>query len=247
MAIVVFEHSASTGVLRLGAALRDYGHRLRVIALHEGGRPPVDLVDVDGVVTCGGPQSINDNHAWVEPEMDFLRAANDEALPIIGVCLGSQVLAKALGGEVGPVDGGLEIGWHEVSLTDVGREDVIHAGIAWESMQFHWHRDHVTKAPPGARILARSQRSPIQAWALGLRTYGLQYHPEIYPETIETWIAEEPQALQEAGITAAHLREQTTEHSPAFARLSQRLFESIALFLMPADHRIQGLVKDLHH
>ncbi len=247
MAIVIFEHSPSTGALRLGAALRDYGHQLRVFSLHEGDQLPVDLDDVDGVVSCGGSQSITDHQPWLDAEMDYLRAASDAALPIVGVCLGSQILAKALGGEVGSVQGGIELGWHDVCLTDVGREDIVYSGIAWESMQLHWHREQVTVVPPGARVLARSERCAIQAWALELRTYGLQYHPEIYPETIETWAAQEPQALAEAGVTLQQLRDQTDKHYPAFARLSQRLFESIAFFLMPADRRIEGAVKDLHH
>ena len=247
MAIVVFEHSATTGALRLGATLRDYGHKLRVVGLNDDGAIPMDLDDVDGVITTGGPQAANDDRPWAEPEMKFLQAAHEAELPIVGICLGNQVLAKALGGEVGPIKGGIELGWHEVSLTDAGRDDIIHAGLAWESMQFHWHREQVTKPPPGARVLAKSKRCNVQAWALGLRTYAFQYHPEVYPETIDIWAEDEPEALEEAGLLLDKLNEQTREHYPAFERLTARLFESIALLLMPADRRITGLVKDLHH
>ena len=100
---------------------------------------------------------------------------------------------------------------------------------------------------PGARVLATSQRCAVQAWALGLRTYGFQYHPEAVPETVETWAAEEPAALDEAGVTLDQLKARTAEVYPAFERLTARLFEWVSLLLMPADRRIRGLVKDLHH
>ena len=247
MAIVVFEHSPSTGAQRLAATLRDYGHRLRVIALHETGPVPPDLDDVDGVVTTGGPQSALGDHPWLEPEITYLRMAREAELPVVGICLGCQVLARALGGEVGPVEGGIELGWHDVSHTPAGAEDPLHAGIAWTAPMLHWHREQVTEVPPGARVLATSQRCAVQAWALGLRTYGFQYHPEAVPETVETWAAEEPAALDEAGVTLDQLKARTAEVYPAFERLTARLFEWMSLLLMPADRRIRGLVKDLHH
>lgn len=247
MSILVLEHSPSTGALHLGATLRDYGHRLRTIALHEGDPLPPDLDDVDGVVTTGGPQSALKEHSWLEPEMDLLRRADAAALPVIGVCLGSQILARALGGELGPTEGGVELGWHEVSLTPVGAEDVLYAGIAWRSPQFHWHREQVAKTPPGARVLASSKRCPVQAWGRGLRTCAFQYHPEIDPETIERWVSQDPKALQEAGTSLEQLRHDTQRYYPEYERLRQRLFQSIALCLLPADQRAEGLVKDLHH
>jgi GMP synthase-like glutamine amidotransferase len=245
--IIVFEHGASTGALHLGASLRDHGHRLRVVALYDDDPVPADLDDVDAVVTTGGRQSPLDDHPWVEPQLQYLRRAHAAGLPVIGLCLGCQLLARALGGEVAPMADGIELGWHDVSLTPSGAEDPLHAGIAWEAPQLHWHRYEVKEVPPGARILAGSQRCRVQTWALGLRTYGIQYHPEVYPETVVTWAAESPQDLDEAGIKPDLLRAQTRELYRPYARRRDRLFESIALSLVPADRRNQGLVKDLHH
>ncbi len=247
MAIVILQHGPTTGAMRLGATLRDYGHRLRVIDLHAGEPVPRDLDDTVGIVSTGGDASASADHPWLEPEMELLARADEASLPVIGLCLGSQVLARALGGQVAPMDGGIELGWHEVILTPIGAEDPLHAGIAWTSMQFHWHRDHVTVAPDGARVLAKSARCPIQAWARGLRTYGFQHHPEVYADTVAVWAAEHPEDLDEAGVTLDDLRAKTITHYGAFERLSRRLFESIALLLVPADKRYQGLVRDLHH
>ncbi|MCI0365351.1 MAG: type 1 glutamine amidotransferase [Phycisphaerales bacterium] len=248
MSILIFEHSDSAGSERLGETLRDYGHRLNVLRLHDGDDVPPDLDNVDGIITCGGPQSAyDDSIAWLAPQMSLLRQARQIDMPIVGLCLGSQILARALGGVVEKLPGGIEFGWHQVTLNALGREDVIHTGIAWTSLQFQHHRDHVSKLPPGGRLLSSSARCKGQAWSHGLRTYGFQYHPEITIETIERWVQEEPEALQEAGITPDQLPQQTERFYPAFARLADRLFESIALFLMPVDRRYQGLVKDLHY
>ena len=247
MSIVILEHSPSTGAMRLAAALRDYGHRLRVIELHAGAAVPSDLDDTDGIVATGGKYSANNNEPWLEPEMKLLAEADAAQLPVIGICLGSQVLARALGGEVSTMDGGIELSWHEVALTPVGAEDPLFAGIAWTSMQFHWHQDEVSKMPDGARVLATSQRCKAQAWTHGLRTYGFQYHPEVYADTAEAWAGQDPDDLQKAGITLDELKKQTAEHYPSFERLSNRLFESIAMLLVPSDRRYKGLVKDLHH
>jgi GMP synthase (glutamine-hydrolysing) len=248
MSILVFEHSDSSGSERLGEALRDYGHRLRILRLDEGDHVPPDLDDVDGIISCGGPQSAYDDAiAWLEPQIELMRQAHELQLPIVGLCLGSQILGRALGGTVEKHAGGIEFGWHEVKLTPVGREDAIHTGIAWSSTQMHHHRDHVSQLPPGARLLSSSAKCKVQAWVVGLRSYGFQYHPEVTIETIERWAREEPEALRESGLTIEQLRAQTQKHYAAFARLSQRLFESIALFLMPVDRRSRGLVKDLHY
>jgi GMP synthase-like glutamine amidotransferase len=245
MATIILEHSDLTGSGRLGEVLRDYGHRLEVRRLHAGDAVPTDLQGVDAVVSCGGPHAPDDDSEWAEREIEFLRMASTAALPVVGICLGSQLLARALGGELEKQT--ISCGWHEVSLTPVGREDPVFMGMPWRSRQVLWHRYHVTTPPPGARVLASSERSPVQAWAVGLRTYGIQYHPEAYAETVERWADDEPEALEEAGITRDQLVQQADRYDATTARLAHRLFESMALVLMPVDRRYAGIAKDMHH
>lgn len=247
MAILVFKHSELTGIERLGETLRDYGHPFREVALHEGDPVPPDLDDVSAIISCGGPQSVHrDPPDWLQAEMALIRSAADRAIPVLGLCLGCQILAKALGGEVGPLEEPMELGWHEVQLNHLGREDPLFAGQPWTSMQIQWHGDQVTKLPDGARVLATSPRG-VQAWASGLRSYGLQYHPEASAQTLHAWALDEPDQVERAGLTIDELESQSQLHYPNFQRLSQRLFESIALCLIPVDRRYAGVAKDLHH
>lgn len=248
MAILVIKHSPHAGIHRLGETLNDYGHRLRTVAVHEGDTLPPDLDDVDGIVSCGGAPSANDDSLeWLAPEMDLIRAAHEHGLPVVGLCLGAHITARALGGTVMPCDDGIQLGWFDVRLNHIGREDPLHAGIAWTSPQFHWNREQVTKPPDGARVLASSHRCKIECWALGLRTYAFQYHPEIHRQTIDTWIDDDPYALEEANETREELATQTKQHFPTMQRLTDRLFQSIALLLMPVDRRYKGVAKELHH
>ena len=248
MATVVFEHSDRSGSMRLGEALLAHGHRLNVQRLHEGGEVPIDLDDVDAVLTCGGaPSATDDSLPWLEAEMAFLRAAHEADIPVLGICLGSQILGRALGGTVTKMKGGMELGWHEVTLTPVGCEDPLHAGIGWTTVQPHWHGDEVSTLPDGARLLASSKQCAHQCWAVGQRTYGIQYHPEIREDTLIRWAEDDPKALSAAKMSMDQLRQDNETHYAAAARLADRLFESIALLLMPLDRRYAGIAKDLHH
>jgi len=248
MAILIFEHTNTCGGERLATTLRDYGHRLRTRRLHEGDSVPVDLDDVDAIISCGGPQSANDDgNSWLAPQMELMKQAHALEMPIVGLCLGSQILARAFGGAVEKNPAGLEFGWHEVTLTSSGREDPLHAGQGWNTSHFHHHRDHVSRLPAGARLIAGSAKCKVQAWALGLRTYAFQYHPEVTLRTIDNWAKDEPGVFVESGLTSEQLREQNRRHFAGFERVTQRLFESIALLLMPVDRRQRGLVKDLHY
>ncbi len=247
MATLIIEHSDITGADRLGDTLRAHGHNLDIRRMHRGDDLPPDLDQVDAIVVCGGAYSPDDKTDWFEPLAKLLRQAHELDLPLVGICFGNQFLAQALGGEVGRLESGVQLGWHEVRLNSAGREDPLHAGLAWTSLQPCWNRWAVTTLPPGARTLASTDACPNTTWALGLRTYGFQYHPEIYLDTFDKWAADEPQGLEEVGLTLEELRTQTDANFPAFERLSNRLFGAIALLLMPVDRRYAGATKDLHH
>src|SRR5690606_9295573 len=115
-----------------------------------------------------------DQHPWMAGEMALLKAAYEAEIPIVGICLGCQLLAAALGGEVGPMDAGPEIGWHTVQLGFPGTIDPLHNGVPWKTTQFHAHGQEIKKLPAGAVPLAGSKACKMQAWKAGYRTCGFQ-------------------------------------------------------------------------
>ena len=179
MAIVVFQHDPHEDAAALGTVLRDCGHRLRVIRLHAGDAVPPDLRDTDGVLALGGPMNVDQGaqFPWLAEEMTFLKRCVDADKPVVGVCLGAQLLAASLGGEVEAGEM-YEFGWHPVRLAFPGTIDPVYAGIRWESPQFHMHGQAVSTLPPGATPLAGSKFCRTQAFRVGLRAYGIQYHFE---------------------------------------------------------------------
>ena len=118
------------------------------------------------------------------------------------------------------------------------------AGIGWKTIQAHWHGHEVCELPPGARLLASSEKCRHQAWAVGISTYGIQYHPEIHMRRLGEWADDEPDDLGAVGLTREALDRSTAEHFSAAARLADRLFGAVALLLMPADRRYAGVGRD---
>ncbi|MGY8753066.1 MAG: type 1 glutamine amidotransferase [Phycisphaerales bacterium] len=237
MSILIIEHSKLTGSDRLGERLREDGHRLQVVRVHLGEQLPTDLDEIDGVITCGGPQDPTCNEPWIEQELHLLRSANALELPIFGLCLGSQLIARALGGELTKCDSP-EMGWYAVDLTPVGRADFILSGQPWSGPQFHWHQWQVSTLPEGATLLASSERCNVQAWMQGTNTYAVQFHPECTAARMESWIKDDASDLERAGISASTIREDIEKNFEDYERLTIRLFDMISQLLMPMHNRL---------
>jgi GMP synthase (glutamine-hydrolysing) len=238
MPTLVIECSDLAGSRRLGTTLLDHGHRLDVRRLHRGDALPSDLQGVDALLCLGGPQSANDDEiAWMPDVLALMKAAHVAGIPILGVCLGCQLLARALGGTVGAMPNGPRNGWGHVELTPDGREDPLHKGLPWSMMSFHWNNDCVVELPPDAHRLAVGADGDVQAWMLGVSTYGVQHHPEIDREQIGQWAADDAALLTERGVDVAELQSMSDREFDAFERLSNRFFESVAMLLMPLDRR----------
>jgi len=241
MAILVFQHHALETPGRLGAILRDYGHRLNVIELHEGDNLPPDLDGIDGVLSLGGPMNVDQTteHTWIEGELDLLRRAHEAHIPVVGLCLGAQLVAKALGGEVGAMTQP-EAGWHPVNLAFPGTIDPLHNGIPWRTNQLHLHAQEVTSLPDGGTPLAGSQACRTQAYKVGLTTYCFQYHFEWKRDTIEKVLRENSDMLQQAGASTDDVIAGLDTHYELHRHLGDRLCHNIANLLMPIDKRFGG-------
>ena len=236
MSILVLEHDAAETAAALGVTLAQQGHELRVLRLHDRQPLPPDLDDVDGIVSMGGPANVDqeDQFPWLGHERAYLQRAHEAGVPIVGVCLGAQMVATALGGEVGAM-ATPEVGWGNVRLAFPGTIDPVLAGIAWNSTQFHLHAQEVTQLPPGATPLAGSQACRNQAFKVGMRTYAFQYHFEWTADVIRE-IARQDSLAQANG--AAHaIIDGLDDFYTGYRRQGDRLSEQIALFLFPVDTR----------
>lgn len=237
MSILVLQHHPSETTSVLGKTLTEHGHRLTVINLHAGDKLPVDLDDVTGLVIMGGPQNVDQTaeFPWLEGEMDLIRQAHKLGLPMVGICLGAQLVAKALGGEVAGM-AKPEVGFGMVKLTMPKFVDPILQGIRWEFPAFHLHGQEVTKLPPDSMPLCMTAACKIQAYRVGLNIYCFQYHFEADQALLRKFAQFE--FLKQGGLDAAAVDKQIEEHYKEYRRLGDRLCDNIAVLLMPVDRRI---------
>lgn len=239
MSIIVFQHSEIGTPGRLGLTLRDHGFHLDIRKLHvTRNAVPPDLDNVHGVISLGGEMNVGDPHPWMAEEMAFIKAAHDRQLPVIGICLGAQLVAAALGGEVAPM-AKPEVGFHTVSLNPTGQIEPMLAGIAWDSPAMCTHGQEVTKLPLGATLLASSKMCRNHVFKAGIRTYAFQSHPECDRQMVEAyWKGDELAAR--AGVSAAELAQQIEKHYAEYARLSDRLAVNIATLAFPVVKRLSA-------
>jgi len=137
------------------------------------------------IVIMGGPMSVNDPLPGLAEELKLIERALHDATPALGICLGSQLIAKALGARVYR-NAELEIGWAPVSFTPAAQADAIFGPMKSPTQFFHWHGE-TFDLPKGAEWLAYSHKTRHQAFRYGRGVYGLQFHPEVTPEMIVDW------------------------------------------------------------
>lgn len=244
MAIIIFQHSPLGTPGRLGLTLRDHGfkldiRRLDLPASRTNPHVPADFDNVDGVISLGGPQNVGDAHAWMQPEVEFLREAHRRQLPLLGVCLGHQLIAAALGGKVGPMEKP-EWGFPDVNQLPVANTDTILAGIPWTSRQFQAHAQEVKELPPGATLLQSSAQCKGQAFRAGLRTYAFQYHFECDKEMVAKFADSSRDELATLGLDAAAIRTQADQSYDRFAVVADRLCVNLAAYLFPVGRLVMA-------
>lgn len=188
MKLLVFQHidCEHPGVLR--SFLEEDGIGWTAIELDEG-EPIPELADFDALWVMGGPMDVWDvvEHPWLITEKKAIRHwVGELKRPFLGLCLGHQLLANAMGGTCGPQNPP-EIGIMDVELTPEGENDPIFNGLAKRQKCLQWHSVAVAEPPEGASVLARSPACPIQALRVGERAWSMQYHIELEPDTIDNW------------------------------------------------------------
>lgn len=234
--ILVLQHSR-VGAGRLGATLRDHAFKLDIrkvaIPVDQGGDEfPHDLDGYQGLICLGGPALPDQNDDWILREIELIKEAHSMELPLIGICLGHQLIARALDGDVGKMDKP-EWGFENVKLTTQGQIEAMLGGIPWTSPQFQSHTYEVTKAPPGATVLAENEHSGVQAYKVGHRTFGFQYHFEADGPMLEFFEKTDADFMEQAGVTGSAFRAQAVEHYDMFARVADRLCVNLVTYAFP--------------
>jgi GMP synthase-like glutamine amidotransferase len=186
--LVVVQHIACETPGILLESLCDQGRPVETVRLFEGDRLPDELSTCSGLLIMGGPMSVNDEaeYPWLQMEDRLLKTALSLDFPTLGICLGSQLVAKAAGGTVrrGPRK---EIGWYPIRLTPSGRQDPLFRELPEEIEVFQWHGEYFD-TPPGAVNLARSDLYECQAFSIGRNVYGLLFHLEVTGPMVMEWM-----------------------------------------------------------
>ncbi len=197
------------------------GHEIAGTRLDEGeGLPSHDGHDL--LIVMGGPMSVHDEdeHPWLAEEKRHIRAAIDAGKKVLGICLGAQLIADALGAEVRPAEH-KEIGWFEVERTDESDQCPVFYKLPRRFMAFHWHGERFA-LPDGARHLATSEACDAQAFSYNDRVFALQFHVESTPESVQRLVDHCGGEL-EAGGTYVQTAQQMTGDAARFSALTPRI------------------------
>lgn len=191
--LLVVQHTAPEAAGRLGAWLTGAGLRLEPVRPYAGEALPTSLDGYGGLLVLGGPQAAyadsNGAHGapWLAATKALLRAAVSSGVPTLTICLGAQLLAEACGGRVRPGSKGPEYGAALVARRDVAAQDELFGLVPFTPDVISWHDDEIVDLPPGAVLLATGTTYPNQAFRVGPRAWGLQFHIETTPEQVAGW------------------------------------------------------------
>jgi len=227
--IMVLKHVAAEPLGLLDPMIRERGHRIRYVNFHRQPDASPSLDRYDALVVLGGPMNVGENrrHPHLLTECRLIARALERNIPVLGICLGAQLLAHVLGAHVGPARRP-EIGWYPVRprLNDI-REDAVLNPLQKETPVFQWH-GHGFEIPADAVHLAESDDCPGQAMAYGGNAWGFQFHLELDAGLIRRWLGS-PAYLAELeasglGLTPARILEDTERFLDDTRQLAGRVF-----------------------
>lgn len=226
--LLIFQHVAAEPLGTLDPLIRRRGHRMRFVNFE---REPDAQPDVDpyhGLVMLGGPMNVEDadRRAHLRTEMRAIERMLAQGKPVLGICLGAQLLAHVLGAGVHR-HAQPEIGWHRLHTTAAGRSDAVLAPLGEAAQVFQWHGCRFD-IPAGAVHLAETALCPPQAFRYGENAYGFQFHLEMDQPLIERWLQTPAyrDELIESGGDAEAIRRDTAAHIATMQTQAQAVFST---------------------
>jgi GMP synthase (glutamine-hydrolysing) len=223
---LVLRHVQAEGLGLLANVLREHGIHHRYLDLPRGEPPPRDLRGVGGLIVLGGPMAVYeaDRHPFLATESGLVERALTAGRPVLGICLGAQLIANVLGARVYRGER-REVGWAPITLTEDGREDPVFGLMQPTATVFHMHSD-TYELPPDGRNLARSALYEQQAFRWGDLVYGLQFHLEFTETMIQRLVSESDSRayIAEAGIDPPSLLTEAGTHVRRLGAVVQKVF-----------------------
>ena len=228
--VLVVQHEDDDPPAWLGEWMTTAGAELDVRRCHLGDSLPSTLEDHDGLLVMGGEMGAYDDagHAWLTPTKALVREAVETDVPVLGICLGHQLAAVALGGTVAPHTGGAQVGVFDVGWTEAAAGDPLVGELAAAATEgsptpaVQWNKDVVTHPPAGSVVLALTPDGAVQALRLGRCAWGLQLHPEVGRDLVARWAQSDPSVpapLELIGELEPRLRSVWAQAAVAFVGL----------------------------
>lgn len=226
--LLVCQHVAYEPLGTLHALIKRLGFRIRYVNFEREPEAQPILRDDYGLVILGGPMSVTqlERYPHLAVELALIEQAMAKRIPVLGICLGAQLIAKALGATVQP-NPHPEIGWYEVSTTAVGRADAVLQHFQHREHIFQWHCDTFS-LPRGAERLASTSTCPQQAFRYGTNVYAFQFHLEVEAAMIRRWYGV-PSHIEElrrlgSAIDLEQVESNTARYLPRLQQLSELTF-----------------------
>jgi GMP synthase (glutamine-hydrolysing) len=222
--IITIFHTPCEQLGTIMDVLSENSVNVKIVEVYNGDVVPLQMEDAHGLIIMGGPMSVYEEiqYPHLSHEVTLIQDALKRSLPVLGICLGSQLIAKALGAKVYPGKC-KEIGWHLVRLHEAALHDPLFDEQTPFFQGFHWHGD-IFDLPSGAIALAESELTKVQAFRYGGNVYGLLFHLEVDQETIAGMARAFPSDLQEAGLSLEDLVRQNERYVDDLRSTGGRVF-----------------------